>query len=1058
MRFRRLCLDAYGPFTGTVLDLSQVRGNGLHLIYGPNEAGKSSALRAIRDLLFGMPQVTPDAHLHAAPALRLSALIERDGEELSFVRRKKRKDSLVGVDDKPLEEARLARFLNGLDHASFDRLFGLDHERLQRGGDEMLAGEGDVGEALFDAGAAGRSVHRVKLALLEETEALYKDRAQKPELNRLLAQYAEQKKRAKDAQHSPEKYEAQQERVRETRREAEAHRAELSRLRAEKEHLGRLRRVLSSVVERDRKSAERAALGEVPALRRDVGERREQLQGRIAVAERDAQRLSNQLGELRSKLAGLPEPSPLLRITPETVRSLSDGIKRAEKDLVDLPKLQGQARALREAMRGDLQRLGLGLDLDAAAARALPVTEQARIQALWREFQSLSPKVESAERELPDARAKVEALVAVLEQAAGGRRMAREALLPAELLERFDGELAQAEEAVETLVLRLAEHERERGVLLHQLELLRGQQGVPSEALLAKARSERDQRLREAQELAADPKRKALELCLPLAVLAQAGVHADALADRLRSEAQRVADAEALEQQLAKRERERAQLSEAQQLARAALEAANARWRLVAQTLSAVELSPREAARLLQEEREAWRDIARQEQELARARAALGAAEQRAAEAARAMDRWQKDWQRATAPLALPEGARPEEALALLQALADLGIQRQKLADIERRVEGIQRDVAQFAAQVCEQTDVFAPELSASSPPEAAARLRDLHSHALSVAAVRASVEEEIARGARELSQVESRRAAERQALDALCLEIGVADANALLELEQRVARARAIDAELSQLDARLIEVCEGDDVAKLVEEARRSDRGAIAARLGDLEDLIPVHEDQSRELERELTRLDMGLQVYGGGEGADAAQELSATVARLAELASSWARRRLAAVVLERVVEGYRERHQGPVLARASELFSRLTLGRFSRLQVGLEETRLECVEAADGKGLELEELSRGTRFQLYLALKLASLEQYLRTAPPLPLVLDDVLVEWDDARARVALQVLAEYSERVQILLFTHLARDVAAASELADGRIFTHHLVPRGAQAVSGLGSHP
>src|SRR5688572_15171382 len=98
MRFRRLGFDAYGPFTGLTLDLTRVRGNGLHLIYGPNEAGKSSALRAIRDLLFGIPQNTPDAHLHVAQALRLSALVEREGEELAFVRRKKRKDSLFALD------------------------------------------------------------------------------------------------------------------------------------------------------------------------------------------------------------------------------------------------------------------------------------------------------------------------------------------------------------------------------------------------------------------------------------------------------------------------------------------------------------------------------------------------------------------------------------------------------------------------------------------------------------------------------------------------------------------------------------------------------------------------------------------------------------------------------------------------------------------------------------------------------------------------------------------------------------------------------------------------
>jgi uncharacterized protein YhaN len=603
------------------------------------------------------------------------------------------------------------------------------------------------------------------------------------------------------------------------------------------------------------------------------------------------------------------------------------------------------------------------------------------------------------------------------------------------------------------LAARLAEQERERDALLHQLESLRGQQGVPSEAQLSQARLERDARLREAQELAADPKRKALDLCMPLAALAQAGGQADALVDRLRNEAQRVADAEALEHQLVKRDRERTRLAEQHGAARAALEAVNARWGMVAHTLSAVELSPREATRLLQDEREAWRDIARQEQELVRARAALTAAESRAADAARAVARWRDDWQRASAPLGLPPEARPEEALALLQGLSELSVQRQKLADLERRVDGIQRDISQFAAQVREQTEAFAPELSGLSPPEAAERLLELHRRAMDVAALRSSIDEEAARAGRELAEVEARGAAERRALAELCREAGVADAGQLLELEQRVSGARAIDAELAQLDARLVEVCEGYDVAALVEEARQSEKGAIAARLADLEDLIPVHEDQSRELERELTRLDMGLQVYVGRDGADAAQDLSATVARLAELSSAWARRRLAAVVLERVVEGYRERHQGPVLSRASELFSRLTLGRFSRLQVGLEETRLECVEAVDGKGLELEELSRGTRFQLYLALKLASLEQYLKTAPPLPLVLDDVLVEWDDERARVALTVLAEFSERVQVLLFTHLARDVAAAGELRDGRIFTHYLVPRGSRPELG-----
>lgn len=1046
MRFLRLSLEAYGPFTGTTLELSRAAGNGLHLIYGPNEAGKSSALRAIRDLLFGIPQQTLDAHLHAASALRLSAVVERGGDELSFARRKKRKDSLVTPEDRPLEEARLARFLNGLDASSFERLFGLDHGRLERGGEQMLAGQGDVGEALFDAGASGRSVHRVKLALLEEAEALFKDRAQKPEINRLLTLYAEQKKRAKDSVHSPERYEEQQEAVREKRSEAEARRLELSRLRAEKEHLGRLRNVLSTVADRDRKLAQRVGLGEVPNLRRDLTEQRERLTALLLEANRDAARLTKKIEEGERKLGHLPQPGPVLGMPEETERALGTRIGRAEKDIADLPKREAEARQLRDSIQSKLPRLGLGQDIEAVVGRALPVAEQARLQVMGREFQGISLRIESAERELPEVRAKLQGLTAVLEQLRGARRIAREALLPVELLERFDGELGQADEAVEALDVRLAETEREQWAAVQQLESLKGREGVPSSALLAEARAERDQRFREAQELAADPKRKALELSLPLAALARASAQADLLADRLRSEAQRVADAEALEQRLSKLSRDRERLLDARLRAEEARAEVTQRWQGIAQSLGGVQLLPREAARLLQGERDAWREIARQEQELAHARAALAAAEARAADAACALATWRAEWQAATAPLGLPEGARPEQALSLLAALTELASEREKLLQWEHRVSGIKRDILLFAGQVREQTDAFAPELSVLSPTEAAERLLSLRRRARDLATERSAVEAEAASARRELSEVEVRRGELERTLTQLCREAGVPDVAALTELEQRVEQARGLDRELDALQARLSDVCEGEDVATLVEEARRSDRGAVALRLAELQDAILLQEEQSRELERELTRLDMGLLIYGGRDGADAAQEVSATAARLAELSSVWARRRVAAAVLERVVEQYRMRHQGPVLSRASELFRRLTLGRFSRLQVGLEEARLECVEAMDGKGLELEQLSRGTRMQLFLALKLASLEQYLETAPPLPLILDDVLVEWDDDRSRVALQVLAEFSDRLQILLFTHHGRDVVAAEALGDGRIFTHSLALR------------
>ena len=76
MKILELALYAFGPFTDAVLDLSAGQ-EGLHLIYGPNEAGKSSALRALRQALFGIPAQSSDSFVHPYSKMRIGLTLAR---------------------------------------------------------------------------------------------------------------------------------------------------------------------------------------------------------------------------------------------------------------------------------------------------------------------------------------------------------------------------------------------------------------------------------------------------------------------------------------------------------------------------------------------------------------------------------------------------------------------------------------------------------------------------------------------------------------------------------------------------------------------------------------------------------------------------------------------------------------------------------------------------------------------------------------------------------------------------------------------------------------------
>jgi uncharacterized protein YhaN len=261
----------------------------------------------------------------------------------------------------------------------------------------------------------------------------------------------------------------------------------------------------------------------------------------------------------------------------------------------------------------------------------------------------------------------------------------------------------------------------------------------------------------------------------------------------------------------------------------------------------------------------------------------------------------------------------------------------------------------------------------------------------------------------------------------------------------------KQLDRDLRQLDDHLLDLSGGASLDELIQQAQAIDADSLPAHIGQLDERIA-------ELEREGSQIDQAIgaereqlrRMDGGSAAADAADLAENLIAGIRADAEQYAVLRLASVVLHQAIDRFRERHQGPILDRASRLFARLTVGSFEGLRITSDDNgqvMLIGVRAGGKEEVELRGMSDGTADQLYLALRLASLETYLDSHEPMPFVVDDILLNFDDQRAVAALEVLAELTTRTQVLFHTHHHHLVDLAERHLDSAlVFTHHLPGR------------
>ena len=1134
MRLEQLDLIRYGAYA----DRSVVLPSGehdLHVIVGPNEAGKSTLRCAISDLLFGIPARTPFAFLHSYDDLCIGAVIESAGTSSEVRRFKRNKQPLRAPDDKPLPENFFATLLGTATREFFERTFGLDHEQLVNGGLAILEAKDDVSRMLFQSASGLADFGHISDALTQEADQLWAPRASD---NR---EYYRAQKRFQTATDQLKSFTIRSKDWKEAQRaveeaghavaQADRRLLELAIARA---RLERVRRVAGPMAQQRAKRAERDALGPVVLLPKTAD-------AELAKAEADlagAQSLIEQFGALVVKTEGDQAAVPLdptaLQHEVEIER-LAAECNRTRNHRGDIDKRTSELRVKQESVA----RIGRDLGFDVADSNALEARIplqllRSQITDLAQQYGALATKAETTSQqlnqkereaaELGEELAKIQVVeadqgllaartqarslgdaqkrTAELDTVVRGVRARRDTALLGVLPWTGSAEQLAALNVVDDAVAM--DHQRKHTRLTARLEELNAQTQAAEHELQTKELEERQwQRARDpvTPEVLQSSREERNAIwgrikggaATPGAVAKEFEAKVDAadgVADRRYVGAQDVQQLESLRSAIETQRLEialrRSQIEDTERERGALLE----EWKLLVRTLALEGLSAERypawlqarqtaitAANQLAESQEAERRHAAQlshaKEELSRtladadvspqtiaesgmagllaladrhvtgdeagrkihqslstqsaaAQRELKILQQAKATAADKLSQWNEQWSISVTQAGLASDVGVKGATQALESYARLATTLGEIREIQvNRIDAMQQDLKELAERAAGLVRAAGIAEERWSSEDVSLALSSRLNHARTGQ----KLSEQLAKTASEhrvkIGEATIQRDSTLARLRPLLERAGVETIEALREAVVRSSQARALDESIEDAECAIAQSGDAMAISALEAEVAAENLPEVAAKL---ESTLAEHKElqserdqlliEKRERERQFA------QIHGQDDAAGAESDRQAAIAQMTGAIERYMTLRIGARMLRWAIDRYREERQDPLLKRAGQIFAAITLESYNGLTVDFDGDKpLLKGRRSNGKHVGVEALSSGTRDQLFLALRIAALEQHLDSGgKPLPFIADDLFINFDDQRTSAAFGVLSELATRTQVIYLTH------------------------------------
>ncbi|MCX6877044.1 MAG: AAA family ATPase [Verrucomicrobia bacterium] len=395
----------------------------------------------------------------------------------------------------------------------------------------------------------------------------------------------------------------------------------------------------------------------------------------------------------------------------------------------------------------------------------------------------------------------------------------------------------------------------------------------------------------------------------------------------------------------------------------------------------------------------------------------------------------QTAWNACRIGLSLPEALEAEAAVGLLRSRKDLFVEYDRWISLTNECEALDGHITSYEGSLSQLGTALKLESRGVENDEA-----ELWKRLDSARKAQARFEDlqvQLPDKETELALLRQQARQTREAFDSMLLAASLKHEDALDGFIQHFEEKKRIDERVRTLRDSLAGFSRGEAVDDFIGRVEQED-GA------ELDGSLSVIDGRVTETETALEAVRNEAQEYSNQrKGMENASDESAKQAQLAELATAriqrdgerFVRLHLAISLLKSRIDRFREQNQGPFMEKASHWFSEITGAAFSGITTSYDAGDKPVIagqRAGDSanRTVAVEGMSEGTRDQLFLALRLAGLELHLAEHEAMPLILDDLLVHFDDARSLHALTALHAFGQRSQVLLFTHHAHLVQLA----------------------------